>query len=150
MLYELIGVVRPGRGINEIKEIAKTTGNIVLSRRGVIRGITNWGPFLLPKPTTKHQSQHHTGHYFVMRFDSSAPTQATIRRSLGLDPRMIRFSVVKLGDRLGGREGRTRQGAIEHLEGATYREWAGREHDAQMMNMMEKQFQRGAKLPDNS
>ena len=39
MLYELIGVVRPGRSVNEIKEIAKTTGNIVLSAGGVVRFI---------------------------------------------------------------------------------------------------------------
>ena len=35
-----------------------------------------------------------------MRFDSSGPVQAAVRRTLGLDPRMIRFSVVKLGDQL--------------------------------------------------
>jgi small subunit ribosomal protein S6 len=32
-----------------------------------------------------------------MRFDSSAQTQDAVRKTLGLDPRMIRFSVVKLG-----------------------------------------------------
>ena len=32
-----------------------------------------------------------------MRFDSSTATQEMVRRTLGLDPRMIRFSVVKLG-----------------------------------------------------
>lgn len=35
-----------------------------------------------------------------MRFDASGPVQTAVRRTLGLDPRMIRFSVVKLGDRL--------------------------------------------------
>ena len=45
------------------------------------------------------------GHYFIMRFDSSAATQAEVRRSLGLDPRMIRFSVVKLGDKLAAKQG---------------------------------------------
>lgn len=35
-----------------------------------------------------------------MRFDSSGPVQSSIRRTLGLDPRMINFSVVKLGDKL--------------------------------------------------
>lgn len=32
-----------------------------------------------------------------MRFDSSAAAQENIRRTLGLDPRMVRFGVVKLG-----------------------------------------------------
>jgi small subunit ribosomal protein S6 len=35
-----------------------------------------------------------------MRFDSSARTQHAVRRTLGLDPRMIRFSVVKMGSKL--------------------------------------------------
>ena len=38
-----------------------------------------------------------------MRFDSSATTQNGICRSLSLDPRMIRFSVLKMADRLGTR-----------------------------------------------
>lgn len=35
-----------------------------------------------------------------MRFDSAAPAQLGIRRTLSLDPRMIRFSVVKLANKL--------------------------------------------------
>ncbi|EMC97802.1 hypothetical protein BAUCODRAFT_66624 [Baudoinia panamericana UAMH 10762] len=100
MLYELIGVVRPGRGVNEIKEITKTTGNIVLSSGGVVRGITNWGTFLLPKPARKQGAIYNQGHYFILRFDSSAKTQHAVRRTLGLDPRMIRYSVVKMGEKL--------------------------------------------------
>ncbi|KAK3708580.1 hypothetical protein LTR37_011475 [Vermiconidia calcicola] len=100
MLYELIGVVRPGRSINEIKEIARTTGNIILSSGGVVRGISNWGTFLLPKPARKAGAVYHNGHYFILRFDSSAKTQHAVRRTLGLDPRMIRYSVVKMGSKL--------------------------------------------------
>ncbi|WPH01973.1 Hypothetical protein R9X50_00482700 [Acrodontium crateriforme] len=100
MLYELIGVVRPGRNISEIKEIAKTTGNLVLQSGGVVRGITNWGTFLLPKPARKQGATYHQGHYFILRFDSSARTQHAVRRTLGLDPRMIRYSVVKMGSKL--------------------------------------------------
>ncbi|TKA69552.1 hypothetical protein B0A49_05736 [Cryomyces minteri] len=99
MLYELIAVVRPGK-LFEVKEIARTTGNIVLNAGGVVRGITNWGTFPLPKPLRKHQTLHHTGHYFIMRFDSSARAQHAVRRTLGLDPRMIRYSVVKMGSTL--------------------------------------------------
>ncbi|KAH0396066.1 hypothetical protein KCU89_g9688, partial [Aureobasidium melanogenum] len=82
MLYELIGVVRPGN-LAEVREsvssylysilpnpsntsinrIAKTTGNIVLNSGGVVRGITNWGVFHLPKPMRKNTVTHNTGHY---------------------------------------------------------------------------------------
>jgi small subunit ribosomal protein S6 len=92
--------VRPGRGINEIKEIARTTGNLILGRNGVVRGITNWGTFLLPKPARKQGALYNQGHYFILRFDSDGRTQHAVRRTLGLDPRMIRYSVVKMGSKL--------------------------------------------------
>ncbi|KAK5731035.1 hypothetical protein LTR15_000973 [Elasticomyces elasticus] len=82
------------------QQIAKTTGNIILSRGGVIRGITNWGTFLLPKPARKQGAIYDQGHYFILRFDSGAQTQHAVRRTLGLDPRMIRYSVVKMGSKL--------------------------------------------------
>lgn len=62
-----------------------------------MRGITNWGEFLLPKPLTIHQQRYRTGHYFIMRFDSSARAQHAVRRTLSLDPRLVRYSVVKMG-----------------------------------------------------
>ncbi|KAF2703527.1 37S ribosomal protein Mrp17 [Pleomassaria siparia CBS 279.74] len=96
MLYEMIGVVRPGR-LNEVKEIAKTAGKIVLEKNGVVRGVTNWGTFLLPKPAKKLQTTHHVGHHFIMRFDASPKTQHALRRTMSLDPRMIRYSIVKMG-----------------------------------------------------
>ncbi|KAK7192114.1 37s ribosomal protein mrp17 [Paraphaeosphaeria sporulosa] len=96
MLYEMIGVVRPGR-LSEVKEIAKTAGKIVLERNGVVRGVTNWGTFLLPKPAKKLQSSHNVGHHFIMRFDASARTQHSLRRTMSLDPRLIRYSIVKMG-----------------------------------------------------
>ena len=35
-----------------------------------------------------------------MRFDASTSTQEAVRKTLGLDPRMIKFGVVKIGERL--------------------------------------------------
>lgn len=97
MLYELIAVVRPGN-IAEVRDIARTSGNLILRSGGVIRGLTNWGTFTLPKRTRKHQAIYTSGHYFLMRFDSSSHAQDELKKTLGLDPRMIRFSSVKLGD----------------------------------------------------
>ncbi|KAF2489611.1 37S ribosomal protein Mrp17 [Lophium mytilinum] len=99
MLYELIGIVRPGR-VSEVKEIAKTAGSIIINSGGVVRGYSNWGTFLLPAPAKKLQSTHYTGHHFIMRFDSSAKSQHALRRTMGLDPRLIKYSVVKLGSKL--------------------------------------------------
>ncbi|PYH99317.1 hypothetical protein BO71DRAFT_314163 [Aspergillus ellipticus CBS 707.79] len=99
MLYELIAIVRPG-SLHEVREIARHAGTLVVRSGGVVRGFTNWGTFRLPKPTTKHQARYTEGQHFLMRFDTAGPVQSAIRRTLALDPRMIRFSVVKLGDKL--------------------------------------------------
>lgn len=79
--------------------IAKTAGSIILNQNGVVRGYTNWGTFLLPKPAKKLQSTHHYGHHFIMRFDASAKAQHALRRTMSLDPRLIRYSVVKMGEK---------------------------------------------------
>ncbi|KAI0156684.1 hypothetical protein GGR52DRAFT_565897 [Hypoxylon sp. FL1284] len=97
MLYELIGIARPGN-IAEVKEIVLGAGQIVLQQRGVIRGVSNWGVFLLPRSVSANQMRHQTGHYFAMRFDASIATQRAVRNMLALDPRMIRHSAVRLGD----------------------------------------------------
>lgn len=55
---------------------------------------------MLPKPARKQGATYREGHYFILRFDSSAKTQHTVRRTLGLDPRMIRYSVVQMGSKL--------------------------------------------------
>jgi small subunit ribosomal protein S6 len=78
--------------------IARTAGSLVLRQGGTIRGIKNWGVWSLPKRTRKHQAQYHEGHYFIMRFDGWSRIQDEVRMTLGLDPRMIKFSSVKLGD----------------------------------------------------
>ncbi|MCJ1411262.1 hypothetical protein MMC19_005350 [Ptychographa xylographoides] len=110
--------VRPGN-VAEIKEIARTTGSLILASNGVVRGITNWGTFLLTKPIRKHQARHSQGHHFVMRFDCAPQTQEAVRTMLGLDPRMIKFGVVRLGDSNGTLDsikdikGRFRWNAVE-------------------------------------
>lgn len=78
--------------------IARTTGALILRNGGTIRGMKNWGVFSLPKKTRKHQAQYVDGHYWIMRYDASVSTSDDVRKTLGLDPRMIKFSTVKLGD----------------------------------------------------
>ncbi|KEZ45269.1 hypothetical protein SAPIO_CDS2059 [Scedosporium apiospermum] len=97
MLYELVGIVRPGN-LAEVKEIALTCGQIVLRQGGVIRGLANLGVFSLPSPVTRHQMKHKEGHYFVMRYDASAAAHDGVRATMRLDPRVVRAAHVKLGD----------------------------------------------------
>ena len=86
--------------ISFFSRIARTAGNLILAQGGVVRGITNWGPFLLTKPTKKNQMRHDSGHHFIMRFDASPAVQRLVRKTIAIDPRMIRCGVVKMGERL--------------------------------------------------
>lgn len=62
--------------------------------------------------------RQHSGHYFIMRFDSSGETQQMVRTTLGLDPRMVKFGVVRLGSTLD---------AIKGVQGSV--EWGGGEEE---------------------
>ncbi|ROV94667.1 hypothetical protein VSDG_06174 [Cytospora chrysosperma] len=97
MLYEMIGIVRPGN-MSEVKEIVLAAGQLVLRQGGVIRSVDNWGVFALPRTISKAQQLHHNGHYFCMRYDASTATQNAVKNTMSLDPRVIRSTSVKLGD----------------------------------------------------
>ncbi|KUI65399.1 37S ribosomal protein MRP17, mitochondrial [Cytospora mali] len=97
MLYEMIGIVRPGN-LAEVKEIVLAAGQLVLRQGGVIRSVDNWGIFALPRTISKAQQLHHNGHYFCMRYDASTETQHAVKNTMSLDPRVIRSTSVKLGD----------------------------------------------------
>lgn len=93
--------------------------------------MTNWGQFDLPRPTTKHQTQHYQGHYFIMQFDSSAAAQGEVKRTLSLDPRMVRFSIVKLADKMG------KTALMEGIEGHSGNvEWASADPHAETLGIL--------------
>ncbi|KAB5518004.1 hypothetical protein GE09DRAFT_1208411 [Coniochaeta sp. 2T2.1] len=108
MLYEMIGIVRTGPksspNLGEVKEIVLTAGSLILQQGGVIRSLSNWGVFALPRAVSRNQMRHYNGHYFVMRYDASVKTQEQVRQTLGLDPRVVRSTSVRLGE--GGKLGR--------------------------------------------
>ncbi|PSR81104.1 ribosomal protein S6 [Coniella lustricola] len=114
MLYEMIGIVRPGNLV-EVKELVSAAGQLILRQGGVIRSINNWGIFSLPRAISKDQTLHHNGHYFVMRYDASTKTQQDVTNAMRLDPRMIRSTSVKLGD--GKLETMSRFGQIDWSQG---------------------------------
>ncbi|KAK4098936.1 hypothetical protein N658DRAFT_430957 [Parathielavia hyrcaniae] len=97
MLYETIGIVRPG-SLSEVKEIVLTAGQLILRQGGVIRDISNWGIFHLPRAVSRSQMRYTKGHYFVLRYDAGIATHQDVTKTLRVDPRVIRAGGVKLGD----------------------------------------------------
>ncbi|KAK2068068.1 hypothetical protein P8C59_002739 [Phyllachora maydis] len=111
MLYEIIGIVRPG-DLAIVKEIVLAAGQQILRSGGVIRDLRNWGTFYLPRPITAHKRRDVKGHYFALRFDAGVPAQEAVRRKIVADPRVLRVACVKLGD-----------GKLDTLSRLTSLEW---------------------------
>jgi len=44
--------------------------------------------------------RHDSGHHFIMRFDASPSVQELVRKTVAIDPRMVRCGVVRMGGRL--------------------------------------------------
>ncbi|KAG5518595.1 hypothetical protein PMAC_002991 [Pneumocystis sp. 'macacae'] len=83
-----------------LRELVKTSGSIIINKGGIIRELEDWGNMVLPKKIKKHQQIHYEGHHWTMLFDSNPQTQHEINRILKLDPRIIRYSIIKLGNKL--------------------------------------------------
>ena len=83
-----------------LSRLARTAGSLILAHGGVVRGLTNWGPFLLTKSVRKNQARHDSGHHFILRFDASPSVQELVRKTIAVDPRMVRCGVVKIGGKL--------------------------------------------------
>lgn len=71
VLYELICLTRAQLSDATVREIAKTAGATIINNGGVIRGVEDWGPRILPKPIKKYQAKHEEARYFLMKFDSN-------------------------------------------------------------------------------
>ena len=77
--------------------IVRAAGALILAHGGVVRGISNWGLFLLTKTVKKNQTRYDSGHHFILRFDASPAVQELVRKTVAIDPRMLRCGVVKMG-----------------------------------------------------
>lgn len=102
MLYELVGISRvpvtmKKEILEETRQILTTIGKSIIDNRGVIREIDNWGIKPLPKIMKKDRQQFAIGAYFYMKFDASPAVQTEIARTLRMDPRMIRSTIVRVG-----------------------------------------------------
>ncbi|KAJ3139393.1 hypothetical protein HK100_011668 [Physocladia obscura] len=67
---------------------------------GVVRGFQHLGASDLPYRMRRHQEVFRTGVTWAMQFDASPNAMTALRRHLSFDERVIRFTVIKLGDTL--------------------------------------------------
>ncbi|KAJ3413184.1 hypothetical protein HDV05_008318 [Chytridiales sp. JEL 0842] len=115
VLYELVCISRlakasaqkassmkPTDGIKDfVIPLVRSSSIHILDRGGVVRGFQKLTPSTdLPFRMKKHQEIFSHGCKWTMQFDSSPETMLSLQKSLDFDERVIRHTVVKLGDKL--------------------------------------------------
>ncbi|KAJ3071483.1 hypothetical protein HDU98_005255 [Podochytrium sp. JEL0797] len=83
-----------------VKPLMKTAAIHILDNDGVVRGFQRMQAMELPYRMRRHQETFSHGITWAMQFDASPETMAGLRRALSMDERVVRYSVVKLGDSL--------------------------------------------------
>lgn len=99
MLYEIVGIARAvgPAPAQETQSIIRTIGKLIINNRGVVRKIENMDIRPLPKIMKKNRQSFIVGSHFYMQFDASPGVQSEVFRTLRVDPRMIRSTIVKVG-----------------------------------------------------
>ncbi|CEH19402.1 Mitochondrial ribosomal protein MRP17 [Ceraceosorus bombacis] len=99
-LYELFCVAASSAESAPIRDLVRTTSSLILEHGGAVRGVQYWGRRVLPQRTRRHQVWHSQGDHFFLQFDTNPRVLGTLSSRLRADPRVIKWTTLKLGDRL--------------------------------------------------
>ncbi|WFD27431.1 hypothetical protein MNAN1_002427 [Malassezia nana] len=99
-LYELFCVAIASAESAPLRDLVHSTSRLVLDHGGVVRNVQYWGKRTLPQRARRHQAYHTSGDYWLMQFDTNAPTLKVLNDRLRQDPRVIKWNTLKLGEKL--------------------------------------------------
>ncbi|GAB7026943.1 30S ribosomal protein S6 [Geotalea toluenoxydans] len=91
-MYETIFIVQPDLGEEELKGISARVQEVVVSMKGELKRLEDWGARKLAYPIEKFNR----GRYYYLRFDGDAALIAELERRLRLNDKVIRYQSVKL------------------------------------------------------
>ncbi|KAI0268662.1 ribosomal protein S6 [Gloeopeniophorella convolvens] len=98
--YQVLCIAAHNREYRQIKGLVRLAATHVLNNGGVVRGLQYWGTEVLPQRMNSHGATHERGDYWTMHFDASPEKQKSLTKLLRRDPRVIRTTVLKMGDRI--------------------------------------------------
>ncbi|KAI0051170.1 hypothetical protein FA95DRAFT_1554742 [Auriscalpium vulgare] len=98
--YQMFCIAAHNRDYTPIKELARQCGLHVMNAGGVVRGFRYWGTQTLPQRTRRNKIHFNHGDYWTMHFDASPTNQRSLARILRKDPRVIRATMLKLGEKI--------------------------------------------------
>ncbi|KAG8936848.1 hypothetical protein FRC03_009600 [Tulasnella sp. 419] len=99
-LYEILCISSHSRDFNVIRGLVKQTAMTVMNNGGVVRSLNSWGSHVLPSRARRHKQYHTIGDYWTIHFDASPPLMQTVANQLQQDPRVVRWTTTKIGERL--------------------------------------------------
>lgn len=91
-MYETVFILHPDLGDDEVRELTSRIEQTVVSLKGDLKQIVDWGMRKLAYPINKVSR----GRYYYMRLDGSAEMIAEVERRLRLNDRVLRYQSVRL------------------------------------------------------
>ncbi|KAG5634779.1 hypothetical protein H0H81_000804 [Sphagnurus paluster] len=98
--YQMLCITTHVSEYKHIKELVRQTATHVMNAGGVVRGINSLGTLTLPQRMRRHKAIHSMGDYWTIHFDTAPRTLRSLNSIMRRDPRVIRWTVLKLGDKV--------------------------------------------------
>ncbi|KAA1476767.1 hypothetical protein DENSPDRAFT_867389 [Dentipellis sp. KUC8613] len=98
--YQVVCIAAHQPKFVHIKELVRQSATHVMQQGGVVRGFKFWGTQTLPQRMHRHKHWHEIGDYWTMHFDASPENQRGLARLLRKDPRVIRATTLKMGEKI--------------------------------------------------
>jgi len=99
-LYELVVISAHFKEFFHLKDLVRASATHVMTNGGVVRSLNSMGTRLLEQRMRAHKQLHTQGDYWTMRFDASPILMKSLQKRLVQDPRVVRQTTIKLGEKL--------------------------------------------------
>lgn len=99
--YQMLCIASHFREYKHIKELVTMSAKHIMDQGGVVRNVEYWGTQTLPQPMRRHRQVYTIGDYWTMYFDTSPHGLRSLTGVIRRDPRVIRWTMLKQGDKVG-------------------------------------------------
>ncbi|THG93730.1 hypothetical protein EW145_g8296 [Phellinidium pouzarii] len=98
--YKLFCIAAHYPEYRHIKDLVTQSAKLLLDRGSTVRQIEFLGTRVLPQRMRRHNAYHTTGDYWEMHFDAPPSVLEQLNAHMRTDPRVVRWTMLKLGERL--------------------------------------------------
>ncbi|KAI0675044.1 ribosomal protein S6 [Trametes maxima] len=98
--YQLVCIAAHYPEYRHIKDLVTRAATHILDNGGVVRRLDSWGTQTLPQRMRRAKQNYNIGDYWSMQFDASPATLRGLNGILRHDPRVIRWTALKVGEKV--------------------------------------------------